>query len=214
MIGENKNQGLGRILRQSVIPVVTLDDPADAVPLARALSDGGLPVIEVTLRTGQALQAIRAIASELPGRAVVGAGTVRSARQGDEAIAAGAAFLVSPGVTPSLIQAAVNWRVPFLPGVATASEAMALADLGYQFQKFFPAEQAGGVGALKALAAPLPDISFCPTGGVNTSNAPSYLALDNVVCVGGSWVTPKDAVAARDWSAVRALAEAAAALAG
>ncbi len=211
---QNNNQALTGFLRQSVIPVVTVDDPERAVALARALSDGGLPVIEVTLRTDAALRAIRAIADALPGRAVVAAGTVRTPRQGTEAIAAGAAFLVSPGVTPSLIQAALEWRVPFLPGVATASEAMALADMGYALQKFFPAEQAGGAAALKSMAAPLPDISFCPTGGIHAGNATAYLGLGNVVCVGGSWVAPNDAVEAGDWSAITKLAEAAAALGG
>ena len=129
-----------------------------------------------------------------------------------EAIAAGAQFLVSPGVTPSLMQAAMEWKVPFLPGVATASEAMALADMGYVYQKFFPAEQAGGAAALKALSAPLPDISFCPTGGIHASNVADYLCLRNVMCVGGSWVAPQAAVDAGDWDAIRALAEAAAAL--
>ncbi len=210
---QNSNQVLAKLLRQPVIPVVTIDNPARGVALARALSDGGLPVIEVTLRTEAALGAIRAIADDLAGRAVVAAGTVRNPVQGAEAIAAGAAFLVSPGVTPSLMQAAQDWRVPFLPGVATASEAMALADMGYAFQKFFPAEQAGGAAALKSLSAPLSDISFCPTGGVHAGNAADYLGLGNVVCVGGSWVAPMAAVEAEDWSAIRKLAEAAAALA-
>ncbi|MGI9477987.1 MAG: bifunctional 4-hydroxy-2-oxoglutarate aldolase/2-dehydro-3-deoxy-phosphogluconate aldolase [Hyphomicrobiaceae bacterium] len=211
---QSNNQTFGLLLRQPVVPVVTLDDPVSAVALARALSDAGLPVIEVTLRTDAALAAIKAVAEALAGRAVVGAGTVRSPAQADAAIAAGAAFLVSPGVTPSLIEAAMGWRVPFLPGVATASEAMALADMGYGFQKFFPAEQAGGAAALKSLAAPLPDIAFCPTGGIHAGNAMDYLSLDNVVCVGGSWVAPADLIAAGDWAAIGKLAAAAAALAG
>ena len=211
-MADNLNEAFARLLRQSVVPVVTLDEPAEAVALARALSDGGLPVIEVTLRTDAALACIRAIADQLSGRVIVGAGTVRTAAQGNAAIAAGASFLVSPGVTPSLVEAARRWKVPFLPGVATASEAMALADLGYVFQKFFPAEQSGGAAALKSLGAPLPDISFCPTGGIHAGNAAGYLALDNVTCVGGSWVAPKAAVAAGDWATVRALAQAAAAL--
>lgn len=210
---QNNNQAFAKILRQPVVPVITVDDPERAVALARALGDGGLPAIEVTLRTEAALRAIRAIVDALPGRVVVGAGTVRSPEQGAEAMAAGATFLVSPGVTPSLIQAAMEWRAPFLPGVATASEAMALADMGYQFQKFFPAEQSGGAAALKSLGAPLPDIAFCPTGGIHAGNASDYLALDNVVCVGGSWVAPKEAVEAGDWDAIRKLAEAAAKLA-
>lgn len=209
---QSNNQAFGLLLRQPVVPVVTIDDPARAVALARALSDGGLPVIEVTLRTDAALGAIRAMTEALPGRAVIGAGTVRSPAQAAEAMAAGAAFLVSPGVTPSLIEAAMGWRVPFLPGVATASEAMALADMGYVFQKFFPAEQAGGAAALKSLGAPLPDISFCPTGGIHAGNALDYLSLDNVVCVGGSWVAPKQLVDADDWVAIKKLSEAAAGL--
>ncbi len=209
---ENRNKHLASLLRQPVIPVVTIEDPATAVPLARALSDGGLPVIEVTLRTREALRAIRAIADELAGRAVVGAGTVRTPEDGANAIRAGAAFLVSPGVTPSLIQASQDWRVPFLPGVATASEAMALADLGFVFQKFFPAEQAGGAAALKALSAPLPDIRFCPTGGVRADNAADYLALPNVVCVGGSWIAPNADIASGNMAAIRARAEAVAEL--
>ena len=209
---ENRNKHLVSLLRQPVVPVVTIDDPAKAVPLARALSDGGLPVVEVTLRTREALRAIRAIADELAGRAVVGAGTVRTPADGEHAIRAGAAFLVSPGVTPSLIQASQDWPVPFLPGVATASEAMALADLGFFFQKFFPAEQAGGAAALKALAAPLPDIRFCPTGGVRPDNAADYLLLPNVVCVGGSWIAPNADIEAENVEAIRARAEAAAGL--
>lgn len=208
----NKNASFARILRQAVLPVITVDDPERAVALARALSDGGLPAIEVTLRTDGALRCIRAIVDQLAGRVLVGAGTVRTPAQGGAAMAAGAAFLVSPGVTPSLVQAAEHWRAPFLPGVATASEAMALADLGYGFLKFFPAEQAGGAAALKSLGAPLPDIKFCPTGGIHAGNAADYLALDNVVCVGGSWVAPAAAVAAGDWAAVRTLAEEAASL--
>jgi 2-dehydro-3-deoxyphosphogluconate aldolase/(4S)-4-hydroxy-2-oxoglutarate aldolase len=211
-MNNNRNEALGRILRQPVIPVVTVEDPERAVALARALSDGGLPAIEVTLRTETALLCMRAITDELTGRVVLGAGTIRTQLQGAEAIAAGAQFLVSPGVTPSLMQAAMEWKVPFLPGVATASEAMALADMGYAYQKFFPAEQAGGAAALKALGAPLPDISFCPTGGIHAGNAADYLCIDNVMCVGGSWVAPKAAVDAGDWDAIRALAEAAAAL--
>lgn len=210
----NNNQAFAKLLRQPVVPVVTVDDPDQGIEMARALSDGGLPAIEVTLRTDGAIRAIRAIVDALPGRVVVGAGTVRTPAQGSEAIAAGATFLVSPGVTPSLIQAAMEWRVPFLPGVATASEAMALADMGYQFQKFFPAEQAGGAAALKSLAAPLPDIAFCPTGGIHAGNATDYLSLDNVICVGGSWVAPKAAVEAGDWDKIKELAQAAAQLNG
>jgi 2-dehydro-3-deoxyphosphogluconate aldolase/(4S)-4-hydroxy-2-oxoglutarate aldolase len=211
-MAENRNQGFAALLRQTIVPVVTIEDPAKAVPLARALSDGGLPLIEVTLRTDGALAAIRAIADELAGRAAVGAGTVRTPADAQRALRAGAAFLVSPGVTPSLIQASRDWPVPFMPGVATASEAMALADLGFTYQKFFPAEQAGGAAALKALAAPLPNIRFCPTGGIRPENAGDYLGLANVVCVGGSWLMPAADIEAGRFEAIRARAEAAAAL--
>ncbi len=209
---DNRNKYFPAILRQPVVPVVTIDDPSHAVPLARALSDGGLPVVEVTLRTDTALTAIRAIADELAGRVIVGAGTVRSPEQAGQALRAGAAFFVSPGVTPSLIQAAQDWPVPFLPGVATASEAMALADLGYVFQKFFPAEQSGGAAALKALSVALPEIRFCPTGGIGPGNVSDYLSLANVVCVGGSWVAPAADIASGAFDVIRTRAEAAAAL--
>lgn len=209
---QQTNQTLAKLLRQPVIPVVTVDGAERGVALARALSDGGLPVVEVTLRTDQALEAIRAIADALAGRVVVAAGTVRTPEQASAAIAAGAALLVAPGATPRLIEAAMSWRVPFLPGVATASEAMALADMGYVYQKFFPAEAAGGAKALKALAAPLPDIAFCPTGGIDAGNVRDYLALDNVVCVGGSWVAPRAAIEAGDWAQITRLAAAASAL--
>jgi 2-dehydro-3-deoxyphosphogluconate aldolase/(4S)-4-hydroxy-2-oxoglutarate aldolase len=179
--------------------------------LARALADGGLGILEITLRTSVALAAIREIANGLP-EALVGAGTVRSPEQAQDAIAAGARFLVSPGITPRLLAAAQNWSVPFLPAVATASEAMALGDMGYRVLKFFPAEPAGGIAALKALAAPLPDLVFCPTGGIDMAKVRDYLVQPNVVCVGGSWVAPTPAVAAGDWAAIEALGRAAATL--
>jgi 2-dehydro-3-deoxyphosphogluconate aldolase/(4S)-4-hydroxy-2-oxoglutarate aldolase len=179
--------------------------------LARALAEGGLGVLEITLRTPVALAAIREIANGLP-EVLVGAGTVRSPEQAQDALAAGARFLVSPGITPRLLSAAENWPVPFLPGAATASEAMALGDMGYCVVKFFPAEPAGGVAALKALAAPLQNLVFCPTGGIDLAKARVYLAQSNVVCVGGSWVAPANAVATRDWAAISALACEAAAL--
>ncbi|MGC0382302.1 bifunctional 4-hydroxy-2-oxoglutarate aldolase/2-dehydro-3-deoxy-phosphogluconate aldolase [Streptomyces sp. SAI-129] len=194
-----------------VVPVVVVDDPADAVPLARALVAGGLPAIEVTLRTPVALDAIRAIAGEVPG-AVVGAGTVITAEQVAEVVAAGARFLVSPGWTDALLEAMRASGVPFLPGVSTTSEVVALLERGVREMKFFPAEAAGGTAYLKALAAPLPQARFCPTGGVSPASAPEYLALPNVGCVGGSWMLPKDAVADRDWGRVEALAREAAAL--
>ncbi|MEU6458420.1 bifunctional 4-hydroxy-2-oxoglutarate aldolase/2-dehydro-3-deoxy-phosphogluconate aldolase [Streptomyces sp. NPDC048232] len=194
-----------------VVPVVVVDDLADAVPLARALVAGGLPAIEVTLRTPVAVDAIRAIAGEVPG-AVVGAGTVITPDQVAEVVAAGARFLVSPGWTDVLLDAMRASGVPFLPGVSTTSEVVALLERGVREMKFFPAEAAGGTAYLKALAAPLPQARFCPTGGIGPGSAPEYLALPNVGCVGGSWMLPKDAVADRDWDRVEALARAAAAL--
>ncbi|MFJ4332471.1 MULTISPECIES: bifunctional 4-hydroxy-2-oxoglutarate aldolase/2-dehydro-3-deoxy-phosphogluconate aldolase [unclassified Streptomyces] len=194
-----------------VVPVVVVDDLADAVPLARALVAGGLPAIEVTLRTPVALDAIRAIAGEVPG-AVVGAGTVVTAEQVAEVMTAGARFLVSPGWTEALLEAMRASGVPFLPGVSTTSEVVALLERGVREMKFFPAEAAGGTAYLKALAAPLPQARFCPTGGISPASAPEYLALPNVGCVGGSWMLPKDAVAGRDWGRVEALAREAAAL--
>ncbi|MFI7367631.1 bifunctional 4-hydroxy-2-oxoglutarate aldolase/2-dehydro-3-deoxy-phosphogluconate aldolase [Streptomyces sp. NPDC050149] len=196
-----------------VMPVVVLEDAADAVPLARALVAGGLPAIEVTLRTAAALDAIRAIAAEVPD-AVVGAGTVISAQNVTDTVAAGARFLVSPGWTDTLLDAMKASGVPFLPGVSTTSEVVALLERGVTDMKFFPAEAAGGTAYLKALSAPLPQARFCPTGGISLASAPSYLALPNVGCVGGSWMVPGDAVAARDWSRVERLAAEAAALRG
>jgi 2-dehydro-3-deoxyphosphogluconate aldolase/(4S)-4-hydroxy-2-oxoglutarate aldolase len=194
-----------------VVPVVVVDDLSDAVPLARALVAGGLPAIEVTLRTPVAVDAIRAIAEDVPG-AVVGAGTVITPEQVGEAVAAGARFLVSPGWTDTLLEAMRGSGVPFLPGVSTTSEVVALLERGVREMKFFPAEAAGGTAYLKALAAPLPQARFCPTGGIGPASAPEYLALPNVGCVGGSWMLPKDAVAGRDWARVEELARAAAGL--
>jgi len=188
-----------------VIPVVVLEDAVMAVPLARALVAGGLKVIEVTLRTGAAMDAIERIAGEVED-AIVGAGTVLSKGQLVASARAGARFIVSPGVNSDLLKAAQDSPVPFLPGAATASEVMQLMDMGYTMQKFFPAEPAGGIAYLKALASPLPAVSFCPTGGISEKNAGAYLALPNVVCVGGSWVTPKDALGRGDWARVTELA--------
>ena len=195
----------------AVVPVLTIEDRATAVPLAKALVAGGLTTLEVTLRTKAGADCIRAIAGEVEG-ANVGAGTVLDRRQVDEAVASGAKFLVSPGATPGLVAAARDCPVPFLPGVATAGEAMTLAEAGFAFLKFFPAEPAGGIAYLKALAAPLPNLRFCPTGGIGAGNAPDYLALANVICVGGSWVAPHDALAARDWALITALSREAAKL--
>lgn len=205
------NALLAVLRRAPVIPVLTVEGPDDAVPLAHALVAGGLPVLEVTLRTEGALRAIESMAREVPG-AVLGAGTVLTASQAAEAKDAGATFLVSPGSTPSLSRAAADVGVPFLPGVATASEAMLMAEHGHRILKFFPAEPAGGTAYLKSLAAPLPDLLFCPTGGIDAAKARLYLALKNVVCVGGSWVTPADAVKARDFETVTRLAREAAQL--
>ena len=194
-----------------VIPVLTVASVDDGLAQAKALVAGGLYAIEVTLRTPSALAAIRAIAKNVPD-AVVGAGTIVSVAQIDEAVAAGARFLVSPGAPPSLAKAAAQSPVPFLPGCATASEAMALAELGFRALKLFPAEAVGGAKLLASLAAPLPDLRFCPTGGIDLMKAPDYLKLPNVPCVGGSWMLPKAALAAGDYSAVEALSREAAGL--
>ncbi|WP_431856985.1 bifunctional 4-hydroxy-2-oxoglutarate aldolase/2-dehydro-3-deoxy-phosphogluconate aldolase [Azospirillum sp.] len=197
--------------RAPVIPVLVLDDAAVAVPLARALVAGGLPVLEVTLRTPAAREAVRRIRAEVP-EAVVGVGTVLTPEQLREAEEDGAAFAVSPGATPRLLDAVADCAVPLLPGVATVSEAMAAAERGHAVLKFFPAEAAGGVAALRAMASPLPHLRFCPTGGIGPDKAAEYLRLPNVVCVGGSWLTPPAALKAGDWEAVRLAAGRAAAL--
>ncbi len=194
-----------------VMPVVTIEDAESAVPLARALIAGGIRTIEVTLRTDAALAAIKAIAAEAP-EMVVGAGTVLTSDDLDAAIDAGAAYALSPGATPHLLKKARKRKIPLVPGVATASEIMRGLDLGYTSFKFFPAEQLGGVAALKALGAPLAAAKFCATGGISAAKAGSYLALDSVLCVGGSWITPAKAVELRDWSAIEALAREAATL--
>ena len=194
-----------------VIPVLTVRDAEDGVAQARALVAGGLFAIEVTLRTAGGLAAIKAIRDSVP-NAVVGAGTVLTPEQIAQACDAGARFLVSPGASPRLAQAAASAPVPFLPGVATATEAMALMELGFMALKLFPAEAAGGVKLLASLAGPLPDLRFCPTGGIDLAKAPAYLALPNVLCVGGSWMLPKAAIAAGDYAAVEKLSREAAAL--
>ena len=200
---------IGSVLDLSpVIPVVVLDDPAAAVPLARALAAGGIGVVELTLRTRTALECARAIAAEVP-EVVLGIGTALTPRDVAAAADAGARFLVSPGATPDLLSAAADSGLPFLPGVATPSEAMRLLEAGTTEMKFFPAEQVGGVGLLGALRSPLPQLRFCPTGGITLESAPAYLALSNVGCVGGSWLTPADAVAAGDWDRITGLARAA-----
>ena len=194
-----------------VIPVLTVRDVDDGVAQARALVAGGLFAIEVTLRTAAALGAIKAIAKLVPG-AFVGAGTIIDPRQIGEAIDAGAKFLVSPGASLRLAEAAAAAAVPFLPGCATPSEAMELRVRGFRALKLFPAEAVGGVKLLASIAAPLPDLFFCPTGGIDLAKAPSYLALPNVACVGGSWMLPKAALAAGDYAAVESLAREAAGL--
>ncbi len=193
-----------------VIPVLVLEDAATAQSLATALIAGGLPALEVTLRTPAALDAIREMALVEGG--VVGAGTLMNTDDVKAAKEAGAQFGVSPGATDRLLAACEDHDLPLLPGTATASEAMALLERGYSVQKFFPAEANGGAAALKAIGAPIPQVSFCPTGGVSLQNAPDYLSLPNTLCVGGSWVAPKDAIAAQDWARVETLAREAAAL--
>jgi 2-dehydro-3-deoxyphosphogluconate aldolase / (4S)-4-hydroxy-2-oxoglutarate aldolase len=197
----------------AVVPVLAVESVETGVGLARALTAGGLSVLEITLRTPAALEVIRAIGRAIEG-AVVGAGTVLNAEQYRAAERAGARFVVSPGATERLLQHAEASETPFLPGAASSSEVMALLERGYSCMKFFPAEPAGGIAYLKALAAPLPGARFCPTGGIDAASAPRYLALRNVLCVGGSWVAPGDAVAAGDWPRITALARAAAALGG
>ncbi len=193
-----------------VVPVLVIDDLSHAKPLAEALVAGGLPALEVTLRTPVALEAIRAMAA-VPG-GVVGAGTLLTPADVKAAKAAGATFGVSPGVTDRLIAACEDEGLPLLPGAATASEIMALLERGYSVQKFFPAEQAGGAAYLKSIGSPLPQVSFCPTGGISLKLAPDYLGLKNILCVGGSWVAPKDAMARGDWAGITRLAQEAAAL--
>jgi 2-dehydro-3-deoxyphosphogluconate aldolase/(4S)-4-hydroxy-2-oxoglutarate aldolase len=194
-----------------VIPVLTIERAGDAVPLAKALVAGGLRVLEVTLRTPVALEAAKAIAADVAG-AVVGIGTVTRPADIEPALKAGAKFLVSPGTPPALSDALARVPVPVLPGCATVSEALAHAERGFQCLKFFPAEAAGGVVWLKAASAPLPHLRFCPTGGIDMRNAAAYLALANVLAVGGSWVAPREAVAAGRFAAITALAREAAAL--
>jgi 2-dehydro-3-deoxyphosphogluconate aldolase/(4S)-4-hydroxy-2-oxoglutarate aldolase len=194
-----------------VIPVLTINDLAHAVPLARALAAGGLKVLEITLRTPVALAAIAAMRKAVPD-AVIGVGTLTRAVDFAAADRAGAQFGVTPGLTPELASAARGARFPLLPGVMTPTELIAARNAGFSVLKLFPAEQAGGIGMLRALGAPFPDVLFCPTGGISRDTAPDFLALPNVVCVGGSWVAPKAMLEAGDWAGVEALARDAAAL--
>lgn len=193
-----------------VVPVIILDDVSAARGLAEALVAGGLPILEVTLRTPNALKVMEEM-GKVSG-AVVGSGTVRSAEHMRQSVDAGCQFMVSPGASPKLLDAAENVSIPLLPGIGTPTEAMAAAERGYSFLKFFPAEAMGGVPVLKAFASPLPDITFCPTGGIDLEKVKTYLALPNVICVGGSWIIPNDAIASRDFGRIEKLAREASAL--
>lgn len=195
-----------------VIPVMVVERIEDAVPLARALYNGGLKVLEITLRTPCALDAITAMVESLPDDAVIGAGTIVTPADLENAVKAGSTFLVSPGTTPALIEAAKASSIPLLPGVATPTEAMNLYVQGFTHLKFFPAEAAGGVPMMKSIGGPLPQITFCPTGGIDLAKAPSYLALPNVVCVGGTWMAPKELMQAGRWDEIERLAREAASL--
>lgn len=200
------------IMRTSpVIPVIAIDKFDYAVPLAKALVAGGIRVLEVTLRTEHGLPAIQAMVEEVPG-AIVGVGTLTQPEEFTAARDAGAMFGVSPGLTPSLAEAAKKSGLPLLPGVMTPSEVMAAREQGFRQLKLFPAVPAGGVGMLNAIAGPLPDVTFCPTGGISQETAPQFLACKNVACIGGSWLMPKDAMEAGDWARITALAQAASAL--
>ena len=211
MAVENRLTAIEVMSDAPVIPVIVLSDVAHAVPLARALVAGGIRMLEVTLRTPVALACIEAIAREVP-EAVAGAGTVRSAADAQASAKAGARFAVSPGYTHSVGKACRELGLPLLPGVATGGEIMAAQEDGYTELKFFPAEASGGAAFLKSIASPVPAARFCPTGGITAATAPSYLALPNVGCVGGSWLTPADALASGDWGRVTELARAASAL--
>ena len=195
-----------------VIPVIILDDVSQARPLAEALVAGGLPILEVTLRTPNALKVMAEMA-KVTG-AIVGSGTVRNATHMQQSVDAGCRFMVSPGISPRILDAADDIGIPLLPGIGTPSEAMTASERGYWFLKFFPAEALGGAPVLKAFASPLSDIKFCPTGGLDPVKAKTYLALPNVICVGGSWMMPADALASGDWARIEALAREASALRG
>jgi 2-dehydro-3-deoxyphosphogluconate aldolase/(4S)-4-hydroxy-2-oxoglutarate aldolase len=210
---ERVSKAIAQLFSTPVVPILTIARPEQALPLARALVDGGCRVLEVTLCSEAALEAIAAISEEVP-EAVVGAGSIRSREQLIAAQAAGALFGVSPGFSADLAQEAALAAFAYLPGVASASEVMAAANLGFSRLKFFPAEPLGGAATVAALAAPFPDIAFCPTGGVTAERLPAYLALPNVFAVGCSWLAPKEAVAAKDWKAISELARMASALRG
>lgn len=204
-IEDHQNQVEKILSTAPVVPVMVIEDLAKAVPLARALVAGGLPVLEITLRTASAVDCIRAIVAEVEG-AIIGAGTVITPAQMETVERIGCAFAVSPGSSPRLLAAAQNSRIPLLPGAVTATEVMSLLEVGYRFQKFFPAEPSGGTAALLALSSPLPQVSFCPTGGITPALLPYYRKLSNVITVGGSWMVPKALVAEGDWAAISDLA--------
>lgn len=209
MAFENWQLQPGTLFEQGpVVPVIVIKDLADAVPMAKALLAGGIKVLEVTLRTPVALDAIRLLSFEVPD-AIVGAGTVTTAAQLQQVVEAGARFAISPGLTRELLQAGKDAAIPLIPGIASISELMEGTGLGYTHFKFFPAEAAGGVKTLKSIHGPFSDIRFCPTGGINEKNFKDYLALPNVKCVGGSWIVPDDAVAAKDWQRITNLCQAA-----
>ena len=202
----DRQAGLEKLLKLSpIVAVLVIDDAATAVPLARALVKGGVRLIEITLRTPAAWDAIRRIAGEVEG-AVTGAGTILVPEQFAEADRIGCSFIVSPGATPRLVAAAAAARTPWLPGAATASEMLLVLEHGYRLQKFFPAEQAGGAAYLKSLASPLSTVRFCPTGGIDERNVARYLELPNVLCVGGSWIAPAELIRAGKWDAITARA--------
>jgi 2-dehydro-3-deoxyphosphogluconate aldolase / (4S)-4-hydroxy-2-oxoglutarate aldolase len=212
MMSKYPQAGLEAALKKApVVPVMVIDDVKQAVPLARALVNGGLPVLEITLRTATAMDSIKAIIAEVEG-AIVGAGTVLTPQQLRECEKVGCVFAVSPGATGKLLGEAEDRNIALLPGGVTASECMALLEWGYTIQKFFPAEPAGGTAYLSSLASPLPQVKFCPTGGITPELAPKYLKLTNVITIGGSWMAPKNLVAAGDWAGIEKLAREAAAL--
>lgn len=206
MTCDEKTQRIDAICHSAtVIPVLTFDNLDTVIPISRALVAGGLKVLEVTLRTPVALAAINKIRTELP-EACVGAGTILTPKQYDEACAAGSEFIVTPGLTATLLEKGLTSNIPLLPGIQTFSEILLGVEMGYERFKFFPAASSGGLATLRSFGGPLQGIKFCPTGGISLQTAKDYLALDNVMCVGGSWLTPKEAIAAQDWTEIERLA--------
>ncbi|KPQ30289.1 MAG: 2-dehydro-3-deoxyphosphogluconate aldolase / (4S)-4-hydroxy-2-oxoglutarate aldolase [Marinobacter excellens HL-55] len=204
---EHREQIRAVLTASPLIPVITIDDPEDAIPLCRALVDGGLKVLEITLRTEFGVDAIRQVRQALP-EALVGAGTVTSIAQYRQVESAGAQFVITPGVTEAILDFGVTSEAPLLPGIATASELLMGYSHGYRYFKLFPAEVSGGISALKAFSGPFPDVVFCPTGGIRQNTASAYLALENVATVGGTWLTPADAIANKDWARITEIARA------